>query len=82
MQPGSRITSSKPVTVQKFTRLKCLHGTDHLFDGIGQKFDLDFAGRKFILLASQIFVRFGWFRVNETPKRANFGSVKYLAGTV
>ena len=43
--------ASKPLTVQKFNRLKCLHGTDYLFDGTGQKIDLDFAGRKFVRLA-------------------------------
>ena len=47
VQPGSWVTSSKPLTVEKSTPLKRLHGTDRLFDGTGQKFDLDF----------QIFVR-------------------------
>ena len=68
--------------MQKFTRLKRLHGTNNFFDGTGQKIDLSFTGRKFVRLAGQIFVRFGWFRVNETPKRANFRPVKFLTGTV
>ena len=55
---------SKPLTVQKFNRLKCLHGTDYLFDSTEQKIDLDFAGRKFVRLARS--------RVNKTPKRTNF----------
>ena len=57
--------ASKPLTVQKFNRLKCLHGTDYLFDGNGQKIDLDFAGRKFARLAGQIFVRLAWSRVKK-----------------
>ena len=64
--------ASKPLTVQKFNRLKCLHGSDYLFDGTGQKVDLDFAGRKFVRLAGQIVVRLAWSRVNKTPKRTNF----------
>ena len=60
--------ASKPLTVQKFNRLKCLHGTDYLFDGTGQKIDLDFAGRKFVRLAGQIFVRLAWSRVYGAPE--------------
>ena len=64
--------ASKPLTVQKFNRLRCLHDTDYLFDGTGQKIDLDFAGRKFVRLAGQIVVRLTWSRVNKTPKGTNF----------
>ena len=71
MQPASRVTS-KPLTVQKLNRLKCLHGTDYLFDCTGQKIDLDFTGQTFVRLAGQIVVRLAWSRVNKTPKRTNF----------
>ena len=64
--------ASEPLTVQKFNWLKCLHGTDYLFDSTEPKIDLDFAGRKFVRLAGQIFVRLAWSRVNKTPKRTNF----------
>ena len=36
-----------------------------------KKIDLDFARQKLVRLAGQVFVWFGWLRVNETPKRAN-----------
>ena len=68
----------KCLTIQIFIRSKCLHGTDHLFHGTGQKLDLNFAGQKFFRLAGQIFVRLGWFRVNKTPKLANFRPDKNL----
>ena len=58
--------------------LKRLHVTDHLFDGTGQKVDLDFGGRKFVLLVGPILVWFGWFRANEALKCLNFRPVKNL----